>query len=204
MAHQFVYSSAMFYLHVIAAPIALAIAPFQLPKAFRAKSARRHRLMGGIYCLAVFLGGSSGFVIRFSATHGPIAQSGFILLAITWVTITFEALHQISGGQIDLLREWIIRSMSLTFAGVTLRILLPAQIFLGVPFETAVQFVVWLCWAPNLLFAEQLIRATRPPAIPVAQISEQLGSELRASALHRIPERFHRREKRAGFGVVVL
>jgi uncharacterized membrane protein len=161
MAHQLVTSNYGFYLHVICAPIALVIAPFQLSKKFRAKSVRRHRLLGGIYCVAVLLAGVSGILIGFDAMHGPIAQSGFIVLAVIWLLITFRALQCARRGEIELHREWMTRSVALTFAGVMLRVWLPAQLISGVSFDVAYQVVAWLCWVPNLVVAEYLIRGLR-------------------------------------------
>lgn len=161
MVHQLVSPNYAFYLHVICAPIALVIAPFQLSQKFRTKSVRRHRFMGAMYCAAVLLAGVSGILIGFEAMHGPIARSGFILLAVIWLTVTFRALQFARRGEIVLHREWMIRSIALTFAGVMLRVWLPAQLITGVPFDVAYQVVAWLCWVPNLVVAEYIIRELR-------------------------------------------
>lgn len=161
MAHQLLSSNYAFYIHVIFAPIALAIAPFQLSEKFRAKSLSRHRLLGRIYVGAVMAAGLSGFLIGFDAMHGPIAQSGFILLAVIWLVVTFKAVQFARRGEISLHREWMIRSIALTFAGVMLRVWLPAQIVSGVPFDVAYQVVAWLCWVPNLIVAEYIVRELR-------------------------------------------
>jgi len=55
----------------------------------------------------------------------------------------------------------MVRNFALTFAAVTLRLWLPASIASGVPFELAYPAVAWLCWVPNLLAAELLLRQTR-------------------------------------------
>ena len=51
--------------------------------------------------------------------------------------------------------RWMVRSYALIYAAVTLRLLLPMLIgaFHG-DFLTAYRLVSWLCWVPNLLFAE--------------------------------------------------
>jgi uncharacterized membrane protein len=159
--HQLLTFEKAFYLHIITAPIALFIGPFQLSKRFRAKSIRRHRLMGGMYCAAVFLAGLTGVLIGFNAKGGPIAQSGFVLLAVIWLIATFRALQVVKRGQIALHQEWMIRSIALTFAGVTLRILLPAQLMSGISIDVAYPVVAWLCWVPNLVVVEYIIRKSR-------------------------------------------
>jgi len=159
--HQPLIFNNAFYLHIITAPIALFVAPFQLSKRFRAKSVRRHRLMGRIYCAAVLVAGVTGVLIGFNAKGGPIAQSGFVLLAVIWLVATFRALQVVRLGQIGLHQEWMIRSIALTFAGVTLRIILPAQLVSGISFDVAYPIVAWLCWVPNLVVVEYFIRRSR-------------------------------------------
>jgi len=159
--HQLLTFKNAFYLHIITAPIALFVAPFQLSKRFRAKSIRRHRLMGRIYCAAVLLAGVTGVLIGFNAKGGPIAQSGFVLLAVVWLIATFRALQVVRLGQIGLHQEWMIRSIALTFAGVTLRIMLPAQLVSGISMDVAYPIVAWLCWVPNLVVVEYFIRRSR-------------------------------------------
>ena len=159
--HQLLTFKNAFYLHIITAPIALFVAPFQLSKRFRAKSVRRHRLMGRIYCAAVLVAGVTGVLIGFNAKGGPIAQSGFVLLAVIWLIATFRALQVVRLGQIGLHQEWMIRSIALTFAGVTLRIILPAQLVSGISLGVAYPIVAWLCWVPNLVVVEYFIRRSR-------------------------------------------
>lgn len=57
----------------------------------------------------------------------------------------------------------MIRSYSLTLAAVTLRIYLPLSLALGVPFANAYQVISWLCWLPNIILAEWVVRRTREP-----------------------------------------
>lgn len=159
--HQLLTFENAFYLHIITAPIALFVAPFQLSKRFRAKSVRRHRLMGRIYCAAVLVAGVTGVLIGFNARGGPIAQSGFVLLAVIWLIATIRALQVVRLGQIGLHQEWMIRSIALTFAGVTLRIILPAQLVSGISLDVAYPIVAWLCWVPNLAVVEYFIRRSR-------------------------------------------
>ncbi len=50
----------------------------------------------------------------------------------------------------------MVRNFALTFAAVTLRLYLPASAVVGVEFELAYAAIAWLCWIPNLVFAELL------------------------------------------------
>lgn len=114
--------------------------------------------MGRVYCGAVLLAGITGVMIGFNAKGGPIAQSGFVLLAVIWLLATFRAVQVIMRGQIALHQKWMIRSIALTFASVTLRVLLPVQLLTGISIDVAYPVVAWLCWVPNLVVAEHFIR----------------------------------------------
>jgi len=57
-------------------------------------------------------------------------------------------------GAIDEHRKWMVRNFSLTFAAVTLRFYLPAAMVAGIELSVAYPVIAWLCWMPNLLFAE--------------------------------------------------
>ena len=54
----------------------------------------------------------------------------------------------------DAHQRWMIRSFSLCFAAVTLRIYLGAFFALGVPFEQFYTALAWLCWVPNLVVVD--------------------------------------------------
>ena len=50
----------------------------------------------------------------------------------------------------------MIRSFSLTLAGVTLRLYLPITLLGPVSFSPAYAAIAWLCWLPNLLIADRV------------------------------------------------
>ena len=82
-------------------------------------------------------------------------------------------------GGIDAHQAWAIRTFALTFAAVTLRLWLPALIAVQVPFyagdltgqsadrlfRNAYDAVPFLCWLPNLVVAEVMIRRRGLPGI---------------------------------------
>jgi len=163
MVHQLGAPQMMFYAHVAASPLALLILPFQLSAKFRAGRPDLHRWFGRIYCLMVLVGGIGGMAIAFSADGGPVARAGFFLLSLAWLVTTARAYVSIRAGRVGEHRAWMIRSAALTFAAVTLRLWLPAQLVAGVPYEIAYAIVAWLAWVPNLIVAEYLLR--RLPSI---------------------------------------
>lgn len=53
----------------------------------------------------------------------------------------------------------MVRSYALTLPAVTLRIYLPVSLIAGVHFMVAYPAIAWLCWVPNAIAAEWLIRS---------------------------------------------
>ena len=158
MVHQLNPPRVMFTVHVLTGPLALLIIPFQLSDRFRARRPGLHRWFGRVYCVMVLLGGVSGMSIAFSALGGIPGKSGFFMLSVLWLATTAMATVHIRAGRVAEHRVWMIRSAALTFAAVTLRIWLPAQLAAGIPMEVAYPVVAWACWVPNLLIGEYIAR----------------------------------------------
>jgi hypothetical protein len=64
--------------------------------------------------------------------------------------------------------RWMARSFALTFAAVTLRLYMPLASFLPVSGEDAYRAIAYLCWIPNLLIAELLLRTRFSSRLPAA------------------------------------
>jgi hypothetical protein len=93
-----------------------------------------------------------------------VAHVGFGLLASFWLLTTIRGFLFIRAGHDIDHRAWMIRSYSLTFAAVTLRIYLPLSLAIGLPFDVAYPAISWVCWVPNLIVAE-LMFVRRPVPI---------------------------------------
>jgi len=59
----------------------------------------------------------------------------------------------------------MMRSYALTAATITLRMYLIVLLISGIPLAKAYPLVAWICWIPNLLFAEWLLRRDRTPLL---------------------------------------
>ncbi|HRW75900.1 MAG TPA: DUF2306 domain-containing protein, partial [Saprospiraceae bacterium] len=98
------------------------------------------------------------------ATGGWIACLGFTLLALAWLITTWTAWRRILVRNTEAHRRWMMRSYALTFAAVTLRLWLPLFTgAFGMDFIPAYQIIAWLCWVPNLLVGEWMIRRLSNP-----------------------------------------
>ncbi|GAB5428535.1 MAG: DUF2306 domain-containing protein [Devosia indica] len=150
-----------FFAHVILAPVALALVPFQLWQGLRDRRPLVHRLMGRAYGMAVVISGASGLWLAVATEAGPVAAFGFGLLAVLWLGTTLTGIRLAMSGDRIAHRRWMIRSIALTLAAVTLRIQIPVGMILEIPFDTAYPVIAWLCWVPNLIAAELILRWRR-------------------------------------------
>jgi uncharacterized membrane protein len=158
--------------HIIGGAVALFAGAFQVNASLRARWLDLHRWLGRLYVLAVGVGGTGGFVMATRSDGGLVTHVGFGLLAILWLATTAVSYKAIRRGDSVSHRRWMLRSYSLTFAAVTLRIYLPIAATARLPFIDAYQAISWACWVPNLLVVEWwllrpspgLARAAAPPA----------------------------------------
>jgi uncharacterized membrane protein len=142
------------YAHLAGGALALGIGPWQFNTRLRDRAVKVHRWMGRSYVVAVLVGGVGALALATLSQEGLVTHAGFGLLAVLWLTTTLQAYRHIRRRHLEVHREWMMRSYSLTFAAVTLRIYLVVSEVMGIPFEEAYQAISWLCWVPNLVVAE--------------------------------------------------
>jgi uncharacterized membrane protein len=154
------------FAHLMGGAIALAAGAFQLNNRLRTRFIEVHRWVGRSYVLAIAMGGAAGFALALQSSAGPVARAGFGLLALLWLASTFNAYRHIRQGNSSAHRDWMIRSYALTLAAVTLRLYLPSSQLAGLPMTVAYPAISWLCWVPNLLVAEWIVRSRHAFAPP--------------------------------------
>lgn len=143
--------------HAAGAGTALLTVAFQFLPAIRRRRAV-HRWIGRVYGAAVIISGSAGLALSVGTTAGPIAGLGFGLLAVIWIYVTSQGWLAARARRFDEHRRWMIRSFSLTFAAVTLRLYMPAAGIAGLDMGQAYVAIAWLAWVPNLAVAELYLR----------------------------------------------
>lgn len=132
-----------------------------------------HHAIGRIYISACVLGGAAAFAMSFFSSVGLLGFFGFGSLAVIWVLVTLTAYRAIRHRDVAGHQAWMMRSFALTYAAPMLRLwlfaLLIPQLILGVPFAAAYTNadapVPFLCWLPNLVVVELMIRRRRLPAL---------------------------------------
>jgi uncharacterized membrane protein len=155
--------------HVLGGGLALLLGPWQFLRRLRTRVPAVHRCLGRSYLVACLIGSIAGaFLARYSMGGIP-THFGFGLLAIAWFGTTMTAYRAIRNGDRVRHSRWMVRSFALTLAAVTLRLYLPAAAVLGIRFDTAYRWIAWLCWVPNLLIAEWLLRRKPLPSAGAAR-----------------------------------
>ena len=148
--------------HIIASMLAILIGAFQfLPGLRKGRLLKVHRWLGRAYLLGILFGGLSGLYMAQFAYGGILSELGFSALACLWLYTGYRAYRHIRNKELEQPRQWMIRNYALTFAGVMLRIWVPVSLVLGFDFTAAYTAIAWLCWVPNLLAAEWIIRRSR-------------------------------------------
>lgn len=139
-------------IHMLVAPAALLLGPFQFLPGLRGRYPRFHRASGRIYVIACIIAGSSGLATAFHASGGPVAGFGFGLLAMLWVGATLAAWRAAVQRRFALHRLLMRFSYAMTFAAVTLRLQIPVGFALG--YESYAAMSPWLAytsWIPNVI-----------------------------------------------------
>ncbi|MEI9888316.1 MAG: DUF2306 domain-containing protein [Rhizomicrobium sp.] len=138
--------------HMLIAPIALLIGPFQFIARIRQRRPALHRTMGKIYVAACLLAGLGALATAPYASGGPIAGLGFGTLAVLWLATTLGAWRAAVQRKFELHRLLMRFSYAMTFGAVTLRLQIPLFAMMG--YATYPQASVWLAytsWIPNVI-----------------------------------------------------
>jgi uncharacterized membrane protein len=138
--------------HMLIAPIALVLGPFQFFAGLRAKYPQAHRWSGRVYVTACVVAGTGGLATSPYASGGPVAGLGFGILAVLWIGTTLGAWRAAVQRQFALHRLLMRFSYAMTFGAVTLRLQIPLGFALGYPSYSAMS--VWLAytsWIPNVI-----------------------------------------------------
>lgn len=147
-----------FYIHIILGGLALLIGWVQFSSKIRIQKPALHKQLGKIYVLSVLASAMASIYLGFFATGGVVASAGFICLGIVWFYTTLMAYINIKNKQVAQHQKMMIYSYAACFAAVTLRLWIPLLGIVISNFTTAYIIIAWLCWVPNLLVANLIIK----------------------------------------------
>ncbi|MFI2264208.1 DUF2306 domain-containing protein [Streptomyces tubercidicus] len=167
---------AAFWVHIVTAGLALALGPWQFSRRLRTRNLGVHRGIGRAYMITVAVGSVSALVMSMFSSVGILGFFGFGSLAVLWGWTAWRAYRAVRERDIRGHQAWVIRNFALTYAAVTLRLWLGVLVFAQLPFvhgegafdrisAEAYAPLPFLCWLPNLVIAEFMIRRRGLPAL---------------------------------------
>lgn len=151
-------------LHITSGMTALLIGPWQFSRRIRQRYLRLHRISGRVYLVAITLGALAAFRLASVTPFGHAWSIGLMGLATAWLTTSAMAYYAVRNRQIQIHREWMVRSYVVTFAFVTFRVFddfPPMSTWL--PDADRANVIIWACWAVPLLFTEVILQLLRMP-----------------------------------------
>lgn len=154
------------YVHIAGAATALLIAPLQFLPSLRRKGRPWHRWIGRGYVSACLVGGAAGLVAAFGSTAGPIAVSGFALLAVVYLAVNVIGWLRATQRRFVEHRRWMIYSFALTSAAITLRLELQLFGLMHMSLTDAYRAAAWISWTGNLAVAELYLRGAFTRRVP--------------------------------------
>lgn len=150
--------------HILFGPLALLLAPFQLWQGLRQRQPGLHRWLGRLYGLSILGGGLASLTLLPGFEGSLFAALGFGTLAVLWIGITLWGIGRARAGDIAAHRRWMQRSVALTFAAVTLRLIMAPLMAAGWSLTETYDITAWGSWLINLAVLEiwQRWRVQRP------------------------------------------
>lgn len=163
------------YVHILTGSLALLLGPAQFSRRLRIRAPRLHRGTGRAYFAVVGVAALCALVMAPWNLAGMVGFFGFGTLAVLWLWTGARALAAIRNRDFAGHQAWMIRNYALSFAAPTLRlwigVLIAVQIIASggsldpdAAFTNAYAAVPFLCWLPNLVVAEWLVRRRGLPA----------------------------------------
>ncbi|MBE0580379.1 DUF2306 domain-containing protein [Devosia sp.] len=146
------------YAHIVFAPLALLLAPFQFWAGLRNGHRRIHRAIGYAYAVSIAIAAIGSLLMLPRFQGSTWATTGFALLAVIWVATTARAFLLARARRIAAHRAWMMRSAALTFAAVVLRLMMLPLMATGMPMLKTYDITAWASWLLPLLVVEWLLR----------------------------------------------
>jgi len=151
--------------HIVGGLLALLMGPFQFWSGLRRRALSFHRWTGRLYLAGVVLAAVPTFHLVFyipPSDGGWVAGSSLVTLALVWLASSAMALRSILNGQVEIHKEWMIRSYVLAFSFVNFRWWMDWPVFANAgTFAERLTAVVWLGWTVPLFLTEVILQWRR-------------------------------------------
>ncbi|SEN22127.1 DUF2306 domain-containing protein [Lihuaxuella thermophila] len=144
--------------HIVLAVVSLLTGPIGAIRKIRLKSIAWHRWSGRIYVVSIVLNLIPGLYLSWFVT-GSLTVAGFLVLNLLWLATTWLGYLHIRRKNLAKHRQWIVRSFFLTYANLTIHLLLPvSQYAIGLSYGASYALAVWGSMLLNLGLAEAVLR----------------------------------------------
>lgn len=145
-----------FRTHITLGILAMLLGIFQLSQQIRAKAIKVHRVIGYAYVTAIYLSGIAGLAIAQFAMGGLVSRVGFSILALLWLSTTYQTMRYAIKKNVKQHQKWAYRSYALTFSAITQRMFLLIPLLTDIGFMPIYRLSAWLPWIINLSIAQWL------------------------------------------------
>ena len=152
------------FAHLAAGLVASGAGLAQLWLGFTGRSSGVHRVLGWIYAGAVALGCAGGIYLALTVPGHFAYASGLVFMAVAWALTTTMAVVTIRRRMPVAHRDWMLRSYTVTFAFVAIRLGgVAVHGLFSVPADPVADqidtMMAWACWAVPLLAMDLAIQA---------------------------------------------
>ncbi|MCF3961467.1 DUF2306 domain-containing protein [Streptomyces fuscigenes] len=169
-----------FYDHIVFAGLSLVLGPWQFARGLRRRRPGLHRAIGRAYMICIALGSVGAFVMSFFSSAGFDGFFGFCSLDLLWAWTAWRGYRAARERDIRSHQAWMLRNFALTYAAVTLRLWLGTLLVAQLPFvqddvayqqiwNNAYNVIPFLCWLPNIVVAELMVRRRGLPALRLVE-----------------------------------
>jgi len=151
--------------HIITGVLATILGPFLFSTRFRQRHLKRHRIMGRVYVISIAISAPTALILQHDALPSLFLANG--VTATLWLLCTFAAFLAARNRQIQVHRQWMIRSYVFTLNFIFSRILNPIPAFFNMPEEAFALTLLFLscCYLilPDLYFNWRELTTFRKP-----------------------------------------
>ncbi|HEX6429061.1 MAG TPA: DUF2306 domain-containing protein, partial [Niastella sp.] len=158
----FWYRAPWLLVHVICGLTASLIGPFQFMPGIRRRNLTLHRNMGKVYLGSITISTAVSFYLVATSQVGIVYATGLAMLGVVWFGSTFMGYIAIRKGDVQMHKEWMIKSYVLTLSFVSFRLVedLLARVGVSTFLERKV-LMTWACWAIPFFITEVVLQLNR-------------------------------------------
>ena len=163
--------------HIFLGSVALLTASLQVWPWLRRTHSRVHRTSGRVYVAAVLPASICVMIIAPMGIHGANQQVANTMLALLWFGTTLAGFRAVRQHRYADHREWMLRSVAMTFSIsanrawlMILFIVFVPEIYTGQSFDPvaldqAIGVSSWMSWVVNLIIVELWLHRRRRPRV---------------------------------------